>query len=107
MGLSVRYCVFIQLDNSSDMARLREDVPPIVTILKSYSTSDEMVFRSNDGVLFGWFIETDKPIDLIRRTIEGSTNFRSRDSIMIIEVGSGLSARGFTRQWTWLQHSSK
>ncbi len=103
----MRYCVFIQLENSSDMARLREDVPPLVAILKNYSTSDEMVFRSNDGVLFGWFIETNKSIEQIRRTIEGSTNFRTSDSIMIIEVGSRLSARGFTRQWAWLQHSAK
>ncbi len=103
----MRYCVVIQLDSASDILRLREDVPQIVAILKNYSASDEMAFRSNDGLLFGWFIDTDKPTDLIRKTIEGSTSFRNKDSIMIFGIGEGLSGRGFTRQWTWLQHSAK
>ncbi|KMK68070.1 hypothetical protein [Puniceibacterium sp. IMCC21224] len=103
----MRYCVVIQLENSSDLARVRNDVPAIVTLIKGHSQSDEMAFRSNDGVLFGWFIQTDKSIDMIRKAIEGSTSWRNADSIVIFEIGDGLSGKGFTRQWTWLQHSAK
>ncbi len=103
----MRYCVIIQLDNSSDIARLKVDVPALVALIKGHSEKDEMVFRSNDGVLFGWFIQTEKPLDMIRNAIESSTAWRNADAIMIFEIGAGLSARGFTRQWTWLQHSAK
>lgn len=61
--LAMRYCMVIQLEKSSDLARLRTDVPAIVALIKGYSQSDEMTFRSNDGVLFGWFIQTTKPVD--------------------------------------------
>jgi hypothetical protein len=105
--MPARYCVVIQLDNLSDMARVNADVPPILALMKGHSEKDEMAFRSTDGVLFGWFIQTSKPIDMIRKAIEASTAWRNRDSIMIFEIGEGLSGKGFTRQWTWLQHSAK
>ncbi|PIV78814.1 MAG: hypothetical protein COW54_07365 [Rhodobacteraceae bacterium CG17_big_fil_post_rev_8_21_14_2_50_63_15] len=88
------------------MARLKNDVPVIVSLIRGHSDKNEMAFRSNDGVLFGWFIQTNKPIDMIRNAIEGSLAWQSADSIMIFEVSKGLSGKGFTRQWAWLQHTA-
>lgn len=103
----MRYCVIIQLDNKSDLGRVRSDVPAIVSLIKGHSEEDEMAFRSNDGVLFGWFIRTNKPIDMIRNAIEGCPSFRNEDSFIAFEVGSGLSGKGFTRQWNFLDHSAR
>jgi hypothetical protein len=102
----MRACVIIQLKQDSTLSRVGEDVPEIIKTLQEFSQKHEMVFRSNDGTMFGYFIVTDKPLGLISGTIENSRSFRNGDSILLFEVGEGLHGIGFTRQWTWLQRTA-
>ena len=101
-----RYCVIIGLKSDSDLARIRQDVPQLIAWLQRFAIKSEQVFRSNDGQLFGYFIQTTTPTGVIIASIKGSTNFRNGDSIIIFEVGDGLDGSGFTRAWTWLQRTA-
>ena len=99
----MRLCVIIQLKSDSTLAR----VPQIVTILQRHADKNEMVFRSNDGLHFGWFLRTDKPERVILSSVRDSESFVNGDSILIFEIGQGLDGDGFNRQWTWLQRTAK
>ncbi len=101
-----RLCVIIQLKPDSTFGRLRDDVPQIVIALQRHSAKNEMVFRSNDGHHFGWFLLTDKPERVILASVRDSQSFINGDSILIFEVGHGIDGLGFSRQWTWLQRTA-
>lgn len=50
------------------MDRIRHDIPNIIAYIQKFATKSEMVFRSNDGIVFGWFVETEKPLRVIQPT---------------------------------------
>lgn len=101
----MRLFITIQLKNDSDLTRVSRDAPAIIQIINAAAAEPaELVFRSNDGLLFGWFLITDKNLRVIRSNIERSTAFRNGDAMLMFEVGPDFSGLGFTRQWTWLQH---
>jgi len=103
----MRVSVIVQLKSDATMERLRVDVPGILSALQRHSDKSEMIFRSSDGRLFGWFLRTDKPLRVIQSAVTASPHFINGDTILLYEIGDALDGHGFTRQWTWLQHTAK
>ena len=102
-----RYCVIVKLKNDSDLARVTRDVPAIARLILDRTEKNELVFRSNDGLVFGWFILTGVPPRLLLTSVKGSTSFYNGDSIIFFEIGADLKGLGFSRAWTWLQRTAK
>lgn len=104
----MRVCAIVQLKNDSSFGRVREDAPIIVRTVQSFAKGPlELVFRSNDGILFGWFFETDKPLGMLQAEVNGCTGFRNGDAFLVFELGKGLGGVGFSRAWTWLQRHNE
>lgn len=102
----MRVCIIFKLRNDSTFARVRDDAPAIVSTVQSFAKGPlELVFRSNDGLLFGWFFETDKPLGMIQAEVAKCVGMTNDDGMILFEVGKGLAGlSGFSRAWTWLQH---
>jgi len=99
-----RVMVLVKLDLGDGPARLTRDVPAILKMLADFSSGEqELAFRSDDGLLFGFFIKTDRGA-FLRPEFEKLTATTHKDSILAFEAGALVSAIGFTRAWTWLQH---
>lgn len=90
----MRACVIIQLQNDSDLKRIQKDVPAIMEAMRQNSTSSETVFQSNDGVLFGFFIETDVPLAKVKLDITNSTSFIGQTPSSFSKSDWGLKAQG-------------
>lgn len=100
----MRVCIIFHLKNDSTIQRIGDDVPKIVATIKSISKRELLpVFRSNDGIDFGWFFEIDKPLGMLQAEIKGSTGFQNGDGMIVFDVAKGLGGIGFSRTWTWLQ----
>ena len=101
---ALRYCAIVQLSKGSDMARVAESVPWIVSLIDRWSKKEmEQLCRSNDGQLFGFVFKTTKPVEMLRSEFETCGGTNNQDSIIIFEVGTDLASVGFTRAGTWLQ----
>jgi len=99
-----KYLVTVRLKNDSSMSRIATDCPEIIQLIKGFSSDAiELVFRSNDGILFGHFIKTNQQITFIRAEFEKLKHTVNEDSILIIELGKEFNGLGFSRAWTWLQ----
>ncbi len=102
----MRVFAIIQLDAASTIDRLRVDVPKLLDIVKRGSPRSEQAFRSNDGLLFAFALETERSLAEIRSAVTGSSYFLNGDSIIIVEVGADFSSSGFSRLGTWLQRTA-
>jgi hypothetical protein len=103
MADAIRYLAIVQLHPSSDLKRVGRDVPGLVDMLKQLSTGrHEHVFRSNDGQLFGYLVETRKATHHIRVEFDSSTHTIHGDSIFLVEVGYKAAEIGFNRPYSWL-----
>lgn len=99
-----RYCALVTLNQESDMQRISRDVPLIIQSIKQTSTGEfEQLCRSNDGLLFGFFMKSSKPTPVIRASFESCTGTRQGDSFIVFEIGEDFNGIGFSRAWTWLQ----
>lgn len=99
-----RLLVVIQLKTDSTIQRLQHDAPKIIRFLEGISRGElEMAFRSNDGLLFGYFVKTATP-QFIRPEFEKCDGTQNGDSILAFEAGELAAGIGFSRAWTWLQH---
>ncbi len=101
----MRYLAAVQLKAGSAMERLTEDVPVVIDAINGISKGHrEAFFRSSDGTLFGFFLETSRETGEIRAAIVNCTGFRNGDAVLVVELGDKFDGVGFTRAWTWLQH---
>jgi hypothetical protein len=100
-----RWCLLVALRPDSDTGRLVRDVPMILEMIKGFSNGEyEQCCRSNDRLLFGYFLKSKKPADMMRAEFESCRGTIDGDHMMIFEVGEGLAGTsGFARAWTWLQ----
>jgi hypothetical protein len=99
-----RYLAIIQLKKDSTIQRVADDVPEIVEFIKRFSKGEqEQAFRSNDGLLFGYFLKTNAP-EFMRPEFEKCEGTQNGDSLLVFEAGQLMAGIGFTRAWTWLQH---
>lgn len=99
-----RVCVLIALKNDSALQRIAADIPPIVDTLRRASTGEfENLLRSNDGILSGFLMKTDKGCDFLRRRFEECEGSRAGDSFLAFDIGEDFHGVGFSRAWTWLQ----
>ena len=86
----MRLCIIIKLHNDSSLQRVSEDAPGIISKIQSFSKEPvELIFRSNDGLLFGRFMVTDKPTGIIQAEVIACTGFQNDDAMILFEVGDG------------------
>lgn len=106
------YLVVVRLAAANaNPARLRESAPIVKTVIEKYSDREtQLVFTTPDGSTFGWFINTNQPIEKLRAALYGETKdtvhagLLNDDSLLILQVGEEYAGRGFSQAWTWLQH---
>ena len=99
-----RVIAVVQHKNDSTLQRLAKDVPEIVKFLNSFSGGEqEQVFRSNDGLLFAFFLKVKNP-RFMQAEFQKCQGTQNGDAILIFEAGELIGATGFSRAWTWLQH---
>jgi len=100
-----RYLAIVQLKSDSDIGRIQNDVPQIINFLQLISHNEmEQVFRSRDGLLFGFFIKTDAPPYSFKPGFESCYGTLNGDSLLIFEAGETACGIGFSRAWNWLDH---
>ncbi len=101
---AARYLVLVQLDSASPIRRVADDAPGIIALIKSCSTGESVqALRSNDGVLFGFFIKSDLPENVILSRFDASDHTTNKDAILITPVDNrAVSSPGFSRVSTWL-----
>ena len=99
-----RYLAIIQLKNDTSMARIETDAPKIIEFLASFSKGEhELAFRSNDRLIFAYFLKTATP-HFLQAEFDKCPGTQNGDSIMVVEVGALVAgSAGFSRAWTWLQ----
>lgn len=103
---SKRWCALIQLQKSSGIGRIREAVPPLISLIDRWSKGEkEMLCRSNDGQLFGFLFRSNKPVAMMRSEFDSSLATSNADSLVIFEVGEDFTGTSgeFVSAWTWLQ----
>ena len=102
------YFVLIQLKNDSEMERIARDVPLIIKSLSDLSRGEmQQVCRSNDGILFGFFVRTTALSHRVRIELEKCLGTYSGDDFLVLEISGAFDGLGFSRAWTWLQHHGK
>ena len=105
MSESIRYLFIAQLKPDTDLARVQVVAPDILKLLARFSNGEqESAFRSNDGLLFGFFLRTTVAPRIMRAEFEKLTSTENGDDALIVEVGEDHAGTGFSRAWTWLQH---
>lgn len=98
-----RYLVVVQLKSDASPQRIRNDVPLILEWVQHFSKGEqEAAFRSNDGLLFGFFIKTAAP-QFLQPEFEKCRGTINGDSMLAFEAGDLAGGVGFSRAWTWLQ----
>lgn len=100
-----RWCILVMLRADSDTARLVRDAPVIVELVQGFSNGEhEQLCRSNDRLLFGYFVKSKMLPDMMRAEFESCRGTINGDHMMVFGVGDGVSGTsGFARAWTWLQ----
>ena len=100
---SMRCLAIIQLKSDSTLQRIAADVPKIMNFVNRFSNGEhEQAFRSNDGLLFGYFLKTNAP-QFLRPEFEKCEGTQNGDSLLVFEAGQLITGLGFRRAWTWLQ----
>ncbi|USG62499.1 hypothetical protein NBZ79_05870 [Sneathiella marina] len=98
--------ILVELCAVSTLQRIADDVPEIISVLKRLADGElQQVFRSRDGLVFGFFMRTSLPLDVVRSSLQRSEASLGDDSFLLLEVSDEFSAKGFSRAWTWLQHN--
>jgi hypothetical protein len=98
-----RCLAIIQLKSDSTIQRVAADVPKIVVVVRRFSQGEhEQAFRSNDGLQFGFFLNTNTPQFLLPE-FEKCEGTQNGDALLVFEAGQLISGQGFSRAWTWLQ----
>jgi hypothetical protein len=99
-----RYIGIVQLKADSTRERMVKDIPQIVEFFKAISRGEcEQAFRSNDGLLFAYFIKSNLPGAMLQAEFEKCAGTLNGDSFLAFEAGELAAGIGFTRAWTWLQ----
>ena len=100
-----RYIAIVQLKSDSTTERLSRDVPQIIDFISRMSDGPkEQVFRSSDGLLFGYFFNSSAPSAVMRAEFEKCNGTANGDALLVFEAGELATGLGFSRAWTWLQH---
>lgn len=107
-----KYFVLIKFGGETPIRkRIMESAAPIKSAIEKLSKQDcQLVFTSDSGDCFGYFLKTALPIGVIRAELEGRTQSSSgspldrEDSLLVLEAEGGFDGQGFSRGWTWLQH---
>jgi hypothetical protein len=99
-----RYLAVIQLRSDSNIERLTRDVPLILDWLTHFSKGEhEQAFRSNDRLLFGYFLRTSAP-QFLQAEFEKCRGTINGDALLVFEAGELVAGvGGFSRAWAWLQ----
>lgn len=99
-----RYLAIIQLKNDSSLARIAADAPKIIEFLTGFSKGEhELAFRSNDRLIFAYFLKTAAP-QFLQAEFDKCPGTQNGDAMMVVEVGALVGGTaGFSRAWTWLQ----
>jgi hypothetical protein len=91
--------------------RIMESARPVKEAIEKISRKDcQLVFTSDSGDCFGYFLKTSLPAGVVRAELEGRTQSSTTsalgngDSVFVLEVGEEFDGLGFSRGWTWLQH---
>jgi len=107
--MAKRLLIIVQLDPSSTLGRVAQDMPLILKMLGGFSKETPLpAFRSSDGILSGFFIETEKPAGMIQAEFVSCQGTTNQDSAMILEIGDEIAGTaGMSRAWTWLQHRKR
>lgn len=100
----MRYLLMVQLNQSSDMERVRRDVPGFVSAVKRVSSgSSEIAYRSSDGLTFGIMFQADEDPQKLQSWFRGESYFLNGDGMVVVELGDLRAGLGSSRAWTWLQ----
>ena len=100
---TTRFLAIVQLHTASTIQRVARDAPGIIDMLKAASTGQhEQAFRSNDGQMFGYFIESRLPAHRIRVAFESCPNTMNNDAVLVVEIGRETAEYGFKRPWGWV-----
>jgi hypothetical protein len=98
-----RLLAVVQLKPDSTMQRIAADVPQIVEFIKRFSKGDhELAFRSNDGLIFGYFLKTNTP-QFMQPEFDKCPGTQNGDAFLAFVAGDLIAGSGFSRAWTWLQ----
>jgi len=93
----------IKLRADSNLQRIQTDIPKIVAFIRRFSKDQhELAFRSNDGLLFGFFLKVAIP-QFLQAEFEKCEGIVTGDSFLVFEAGPLLAGIGFSRAWTWLE----
>jgi hypothetical protein len=99
---SVRYLVVVQFKGDTSLTDLARRVPSLQAMISGLCGGDmEQVFRSPEGLTFGVFFKSAKPIGIIKSVLDDAT--ANGDTFLVTEVGDLAAAKGFGRPATWLQ----
>src|SRR5208283_6102620 len=100
--------VIVKLDPVSFKSRITDEVPDIIELIKNFSKEPiELAFRSTDGFLFGYMVNTSAVPAMIRGTLEKSTRFTRKDGTFISDVGEYAAGNLFTRVGNWLDYRQR
>lgn len=107
-----KYFVLIKFGGDSPIRqRIMESAAPIKNSIERLSRNDcQLVFTSDSGDCFGYFLKSSLPVDVIRAELQGRTNTPGAsplidgDSLLILEAEGSFTASGFSKGWNWLQH---
>jgi len=99
---SSKYLVIVQFKADTSIPELAKRVPELQTQIASLCQGNmEQVFRSPEGLTFGVFMKSSKPIEIIRSVLDDATVHG--DGFLVLEVAGRAYAKLFGRPLTWLQ----
>lgn len=107
-----KYFVLIKFGGEAPIRqRIMESAAPVKAAIEKLSKRDcQLVFTSDSGDCFGYFMKTGLPIGVIRAELEGRTQSSTvsplvrGDSLLVLEVEGDFDGLGFSKGWNWLQH---
>jgi len=97
------YLVVVKLHRESNLVAV---VPQLKELLKDCSNGKtEQAFRSSDGRLMGWVMNSNLVADQIKVEFEGSMHTTNRDHVLVLQIGADTGGtQEFSRVKTWLHH---
>lgn len=104
MSSAKRYLAVIQLRSDSTLQRLAADVPEIINFISRFSRGEhEQAFRSQDGLLFGFFLKA-SGANFLQHEFDKCPGTQNGDSFLVVEIGDLVTCMlAFNRAGTWLQ----
>lgn len=96
-------CIMFRL-KAADRHRIESGIPALRATIESFAVGKpELVFLTDDYLQFAWFLETRKPLPVIRAACEA--RLRDQEGVLVFEAtGESAGWGSFTRQHTWLTH---